>query len=441
MRILAFDHFFDQDLDALRAGLGPGEDLHVLPYRRLHKRARAHFPAAAFDTLDAPFAAGMDARWRSYLPVARRFASWLAAAYRPSVFVVPNDNFFYLRPVIERLRSLGVPAVVVQKETTIAPLTMDVDSEVIRRYVPFMCDVMTVCSDRHREFAVRCGAAPQQVVVTGQPRFDLYAQARARRAGPVSSRPTVLYLSYDDLSYLPGDGSLGSWHQLRVETERVLGELAAAGVIDVVAKLHPQQQATDDDLGPAAHRARRGADTRALIAQADVVVGFQTTALFEAAVAGRPIVYPAWGPVYEAAEDLLIPFAESRELVHHATAADQLRAMLTDTSVLTAPGPAGRAEAEAHLGPVDGGATARVLEVVRRFAGPGPAPATVSVTSLARAAAKTVAGPVATAGAAVLRRTGRSDLADGADRQAGYWVQEGREAWRIVRKGRDAQTR
>src|SRR5438270_10614241 len=180
MHVLAFDHFFDQDLDALKSALDPSDALDVIPYRRLHKLAQAHFPESAFATLDAAFAPVVEASWDSYLPVAEAFAAWLASAYRPSVFVVPNDNFFYLRPVIASFRARGVPTVVVQKETTIAPLTMDEDSEVIRRYVPFMADVMTVCSERHRQFAIRCGALPEQVIVTGQPRFDVYAAARTR---------------------------------------------------------------------------------------------------------------------------------------------------------------------------------------------------------------------------------------------------------------------
>src|SRR3954470_23105005 len=115
MRVLAFDHFFDQDLDALKAGLDPSDSFDVVPYRRLHKLAQAHFPEAAFATLDAAFRPEMQAGWEAYLPVAEEFTDWLASAYRPSVFVVPNDNFFYLRPVIATFRDRGVPTVIVQK--------------------------------------------------------------------------------------------------------------------------------------------------------------------------------------------------------------------------------------------------------------------------------------------------------------------------------------
>jgi hypothetical protein len=299
---------------------------------------------------------------------------------------------------------------------------------VILRTTPFMADAMTVCSERHREFALRTGAPPEKVVVTGQPRFDFYARARGKPRAR-TGMPLVLYLSYDDLSYLPADGSLGSWRALRTETERVLSALASERTIHVVAKYHPQQQVTDDALGPAAERPPRDADTRHLVAEADVIVGFQTTALFEAAVAGKPVLYPAWGPVYERAAHLLIPFADHPELARHARSPDELRALLRG-GPLDRPGRNAVALAEAHLGPVDGHATERVLDVVRRHAverSPVPPPSP-SPGRLATAALRGAGVPLAGAAAVALRLMSRPALGEAASRHAGYWLQEAREA-------------
>ena len=52
------------------------------------------------------------------------------------------------------------------------------------------------------------------------------------------------------------------------------------------------------------------ADARRLILAADVVVGFQTTAMIEAAVAGKPVVYTGWDPEERRLADRLTPFDE-----------------------------------------------------------------------------------------------------------------------------------
>jgi hypothetical protein len=439
LRILAFDHFFDQDLAALRGRLDPTDSLDAVSYRRLHSVAARFFPRAAFETLDGASGNELEPAWAAYTRRAVRITDWLAAAYRPSVFVVPNDSFFYLRPVISRFRELRVPTVVVQKETTIAPLTMDIDSQVIARAVPFMSDAMTVCSERHREFAIRCGAPPEAVIVTGQPRFDVYASAApARTRGP---RPTLLYFSFDDLAYLPGDAErtgLGSWRPFREEVETVLRGVADSGAWHVIAKRHPQQLARDDVLGEHVERAEQGADTRALILRADAVLGFQTTALFEAAAAGRPIVYPAWGRVYDATRPLLIPFEDYEGMVTVARSPGDVAALLDDPAALAVPDADAIIIAEQHLGPIDGHAAERVVAFLRERAAVAPlhSPPDVAIADVARAGAFAAAAPAGLAAAAALRAIGRRDTAAGVARTAERWRQRGREARRVRRSAR-----
>src|SRR5207237_8112187 len=102
----------------------------------------------------------------------------------------------------------------------------------------------------------------------------------------------------------------------------------------------------------------------------DAVVGFQTTALLEAAAAGRPVVYAAWGALYETVRSLLIPFDEYRGVVTHASGPGELSALLS-----AGPERLPRPSAEAseiigeHLGPVDGKASARTVAVLRRLQG------------------------------------------------------------------------
>ena len=245
---------------------------------------------------------------------------------------------------------------------------MHVFSEEVKAQAPFVSDYMTVCSERQKAFWVRAGARAERIEVTGQPRFDIYA---SRRVSVSSSRRRVLFLSYALDAYVPGAGrgkGLRTWEPLRDATERTLIDLARAGSCEVVVKCHPQQDRRAEAArlaGVAGATWERGftvadqdADTRTLIIAADVVVGFQTTALYEAAAARRRVVYAAWGEEYERHRDGLIPFdAAPGSCVRHADAPEVLRAMLTDE---LAPATGCAPWYEEALGLVDGNATDRV---------------------------------------------------------------------------------
>jgi hypothetical protein len=417
LRILAFDHFFDQDLDALERRLRNDEAMLRLPYQRLRRLAGQAFPERAFTGLDAAYEPDMDAAWDNYRPAVAGFADRIIAAHRPAVFVPPTDAIFYLRPLIEALSERGVPTVVVQKETTLSESAMGDHARHVGQRVPFMSAHQAVCSERQRRFWINAGTDPSLITVTGQPRFDVYARTRHTRRAPGARR--LLYLSYDDTAYLPSDYGLeytGTWRELRRETESVIAELAGSRSWAVTVKHHPQQTPADEWLGRRVRRARRTADTRSLITEADVVVGFQTTTVFEAAAAGRPVVYPAWGDVYRDARDTLVPFHEHPELVDHVTSADALRAALRRRP--SAPSTDAAATYEHHLGPVDGRATDRVLDLLRAHAvTPRPEPATSPTvrTRIVRAGTRSGAAALRVA-ATTAEKVGRVDLGDRLDR-------------------------
>src|SRR3954469_3942277 len=153
---------------------------------------------------------------------------------------------------------------------------------------------MTVCSERPPGLWLPAGADPERVVVTGQPRFDFYAKAADERppGAAVERPPTVLFLSYLVDAYHPSEGGgEPAWAQMHRETEEGLWELARRGW-RVVVKPHPQQDfeadrrriraEVGDLLDRGVHLTRPGEDLRPLLVGADVIVGFQTTGLFEA---------------------------------------------------------------------------------------------------------------------------------------------------------------
>jgi hypothetical protein len=382
VRVLAMDHYFDQDLCALETH--PGLSVRRFPYQRLRN--------PALRMLGSAVATGLQAYNRHDLQGARqRYAAWLRVEVQRlyleqafDVIVLPSDAFFYVRSLPAAAHHLGVPVVVVQKETSISVDTMEEHSQVMRVNAPPAADFMTVCSERHREFWLRAGASENLIEVTGQPRFDLYASQRPR---PMSARKRVLFLAYELDAYVPGVGQgagLRTWEGLRDSTEAVLVSMVRSGRCEVVVKCHPQQKHRIEKArwtrtaGPFWNHgltiAEADADTRSLILGADVVVGFQTTALYEAVAAARSVVYAAWGEEYERFRSKLLPFHEApASCVRQASSAEHLAELLGGD--LQVPVELCRTWYEAALGPVDGHATERVAHRLQVISDDWPASA------------------------------------------------------------------
>ena len=367
LRILALDHFSGQDREALIEAGGGRFAWRTVPYWRFRDRANEMFPPDVRDGLEAWARPELERQRQAFSAWCRRELARLYVEWPYDVLLLPSDAFYYVRTFPENCHELGVPVFVAQKETTITEYSFAEHAPEVESYAPFVSDRMTVCSERHKQFWVAAGSDAALIEVTGQPRFDVYAHPPARAHGTRS----VLFLSYEPDAYLHEGGV--DWLDLRDETERSLIDATADGW-EVLVKLHPLQ---DRDAERASLEAKAGgnprvrlaapdADTRELILSADAVVGFQTTALYQALAAGKPVAYTAWGALYRRLAPRLIPFEQREDLLQVVRSGDELRAWLRDPPAV---GPDLRerrlAFVKEMLGPFDGGASERTLEAIR----------------------------------------------------------------------------
>jgi hypothetical protein len=350
--------------------------------------ARRYFPPSVFGSLlgeDYALPEYAEARQR-YLVAARRVLHRIYMTFPFDAIISPSDTIIYLRAWVEAVHELGLPFIVLQKETAISPYTMIEDARGIGQSLPFIGDLMLVCSAHQKQFWLNAGADGNKIVVTGQPRFDFYSRPdlwqtieKIGIAVP-ASRPSILFFSYDLGAYSPNGVVAPTWTQLRTETEEVLIGLAQQGCYNIIIKPHPQQQgipAYRDYL-----RALAGnqwdktvqllpgdGDARQLIVNANVVVGFQTTALFEALAAGKHVVYTFWStPAHEFVADLL-PFHEMEGALTVACSPSDLRRLLLSMSEsqLDVQLPKRQSEVVKQLGPLDGHAAERCLKLIEEY--------------------------------------------------------------------------
>jgi hypothetical protein len=376
VRFLVLEHHFAQDIAALRRVAGEEIEFDVMSYDLLRSEALRVLPQEVADNLQAFAKPELENARGRFAAIMREILEDRFTVSPFDAIVMPSDTFFYVRAAPSVAHALGVPFLIAQKETTISEHTMREHSRELRRYCPPLADRMTVCSERHKRFWLRSGGVADRIVVTGQPRFDFYRRPSEWPAEvPIGDAgPSVLFLSYSMDAYYPGEAG-GSWRALHRDTERGLHELARQGW-RVLIKPHPQQpveplnewrRSAGDLWDKQIFLVDPQADVRPLIVAADVIVGFQTTALFEAMLAGRPVLYTGWDEVATAFGDELIPFHEWDEEITVVRRAEDLpeaviaaRRRECPPSVLESR----REIAESYLGPLDGQAAERTVAVL-----------------------------------------------------------------------------
>ena len=382
--MLILDHHFKQDIDALTRVASDNDVVRLVSAEFFASRAREIFPRDVFDAdLSRYHAPEFASQRATYRKVARDLTSELYLTFPFDVLVLPSDTFFYIRDVIDTVREMGIAIVVVQKESGVSAKSLEHHATEMRRWFPFSGDVMTVCSEKSKDFWVACGARPEQVLVLGQPRFDVYcsrteaADLSVWGVDASAARPIVLFLSYDLDAYAE-ERSLGAahrpWERLHQETESVLLDLAAKGVFTLMIKPHPQQNASQ--LAHLVNRVNHvpntfilpaGVDTRSLLLSVDTVVGFQTTAIAEAMIAGKRVLYTFWTDNVKRVQTLLLPFHEMGDAIEVATSrGDLCERLQTSAAALAEAVKLKRQQyCEPYLGIVDGAAATRVWNVVR----------------------------------------------------------------------------
>lgn len=324
--IVIFNHFFDQDILCL-------------------KKANQHFNitvlgASAMNRLFRRFIRFSENEWFSFydsvndLPrkkfatVFKRFVIPVFKIFRIKAFVTPSDIFPYLRDTIPLLKVNGIKIFVIDKEGTISPYDFDKFSASIKQWYPFISDHILVWNERQRIFWQKCGIANMDMItVTGQPRSDFWFTNQTPSKELLQLMPAgkknVLFFSFDKSAYIPEhlfkSGDI-TWNSLYHDVHYSIIEYARQNPeINFVIKTHPQQNTVDDAIQaickqlPNVNIVGGAKISNELLKNADLVIGFQTTALIEAMFCNKPIIYTFWGDAPKIA-DYLIPFHQSNAL-------------------------------------------------------------------------------------------------------------------------------
>jgi CDP-Glycerol:Poly(glycerophosphate) glycerophosphotransferase len=321
-----FNHCYDLDAEALCAADGP-HTLWVLDPFQLFTDVGFYFPPEQRD-LNCVYGEGAMRRSidRFKAGFVHDFARKLRRETRLDALITPADTFYYLRPLIEELRALGVPTVVQDKEGTIAPgAMMEAHARTMAERYPPIADAMYFWNETVRDYWRRIGAREERMRVIGQPRSDFFFHPARwptkRSLGLTEGKQLVVAFTYDADTYLRTTEALPErpWKPLRDDLHGALFKLARERPeLEIVIKAHPQQielEEIADELArsaPSNVRLMAGASSAShLLVRADVVVGFQSTVMIEAMLTSKPVIYAGWGAAHESHSNALVPIHRS----------------------------------------------------------------------------------------------------------------------------------
>jgi len=315
--VLVFNHFFDNELQAMRESSVWQETFEILGVHHWNffNHNWWYFPPDAWTyriPCEDPRLARSRAKGRRH---AKRILDDLQKHWNLVAVVAPIDQLWWIREFFFEARERGIKVVLFDKEGTISRASMETQPAQIRERYPPIADLYYVWSERQADFWTRCGAPRSHIRVLGSMRTDALA-----RMPPAAAR-SVLYFDFDPWAYLttlpaevvarhPDD-----WSPLKRELHAVLLKAAREHPdVRFTFKLHPQQLDLAATRTALARSKPENVDVRwgargvdQLLRDHGLVVGFQTTAVMEAALAGRTTIYVGWGPFHETVKEWLVP--------------------------------------------------------------------------------------------------------------------------------------
>ncbi len=321
--LLIINHYYDQDIRALQLA-NTEYNLVVIDGPRLFKGGKIYFSGDVM-RLRAPYDGTQPALREKFREYSREIFERLQRLVPFSLIITASDNFWWVREFITIGREHGVKTVVLDKEGTRSPYAVRGETERIRRLAPFMSDHIFVWSRRQRKFWRDTGVADEDITVIGQPRSDLFFRENSDTVDTLfpEARPLVTLFSYEDTAYIPPaevgpDGP--SWRTMKRETHDEVARMAEAYPgYNFIVKAHPQQS----DLRDLQSRYQRenlaviggSSSANELIRRSALIIAFQTTAVIEAMMLGKPVVYTSWDDNCPRFASDLLPFHEAPGVV------------------------------------------------------------------------------------------------------------------------------
>ncbi len=317
--------------------------------------ARNYLPPGVDDNTYVTQGAALASAKESYRNAWRNIFKAMPANARPDAITTGNFGYYAERELAHAAEYENIPFIAMHKECLKSDGRLAFFKTVYQRRGKFEGRKILVYNNRERELQIAAGVArPDQVVVCGMPRLDRLHHWR-RLAEVRRERPrTLLALGFTPKTGLPriprkGDGGSQArfeyldpshekmgWNNLFLNYHETLVRVAKDHPDWVIQlKLKSRHRDAEPSINllkqldpPDNFRVIVGGDPLQLILNADVVSGFNTTAVLEGLAAGLQVVTPMFD---EVVDPTMRDFAASFEgATHTPNDPASMYAILTD---------------------------------------------------------------------------------------------------------------
>jgi len=289
--------------------------------------ARRYLPPGVDDNSYAMPDPEINAAKKRYMEAWRDIFRHLPRGCRPRAITTGNFGYYAEREMAAAAEHEGIPFIAMHKECLKSEGRLVFFQTVYQRRGRFEGRKILVYNERERKLQVTAGIArPEQVVVCGMPRLDRLHRWRMHAAKQRLDAPsTLLALGFTPNTGLPriprkGEGGtlatfeyvdpahehLG-WHNFFHNYHETLVKVAwdnPAWKVQLKLKgrhrdAEPSIRLLEELKVPDNLQIVVGGDPLELIVNADVICGFNTTAVLEGLAAGLPVVTPEFDEVVD----------------------------------------------------------------------------------------------------------------------------------------------
>jgi hypothetical protein len=340
-RMLLINHFFDGEIEALTKVVERHADLSMFSITPgpFFSRAPVYFPEKVHNASIPYDDPDLDEVRKQYRVYCEKLFIRLYARYPFHCVITPSDSFYWLREFLAVCKEKKITTIVADKEGTISPQSFETEPYRTKQYFPPISNYFFVWSLRQKEFWLKAGVSPDRILVIGSARTDLFINLPV-----VSVKKNLLFFDFDSDAYInnldwQASGWQGerNWSYLRNAIHKILAEIAREyPEINILIKCHPQQVVTNfpaldhESLGNITIVKGAPLGIPTMIANSHAVIGFQTTALLEASLTNTPVIYVAWGELYEKVSHRILPWHENGYGMHWCRSAEEVKSRIKE---------------------------------------------------------------------------------------------------------------
>ena len=227
-------------------------------------------------------------------------------------------NLFYFaeHTLHEAIHEIKKKSIVIHKESVYPPKEMEYNKILYKKNEPFKGDKISVYNEYEKKLLVESGLADnQQIVVNGCSRLDLafnYENIEPQKS-------TILYYMIEKKRFLPGKESFVDWSNLKLNIEKYLIDYAIKNPekkIVFKGKVGVHERSDLPEKLPKNCIFLNKNAGHELLKIAKVVVGFNSSVVYEAIAAKKNLIVPFFNINYSEVKENLLLLPSSIDLVN-----------------------------------------------------------------------------------------------------------------------------